>query len=104
MSMAQKLEVPTRLEQLNRVDQQILRLLNEGQLTLERIVGLVDADRHETLSAITRLIAGGYLKLVILEYPWGIEYELKAQAKMQLGPEAHQTFQRSAFGLVTSSR
>jgi hypothetical protein len=42
--MAQKLEVPTRLERLNRIDQRILLLLKDGQLPLEQVVALADVD------------------------------------------------------------
>ena len=84
--MAQKLEVPTRLERLNRIDQQILLLLKEGQVPLEQVVALTDADQSETLSTITRLIADGYLELVIVEYPWGIEFELVEAYNVRIQP------------------
>ncbi len=84
--MAQKLEVPTRLERLNRIDQQILLLLKEGQVPLEQVVALTDADQSETLSTITRLIADGYLELVIVEYPWGIEFELAEAYNVRIQP------------------
>ena len=41
---------------------------------------LTDAGRNETLSTITKLIADGYLELVILQYAWGIEFELQHNA------------------------
>jgi hypothetical protein len=82
MLMAQKLEVPTCLERLNRIGQQILLSLRDGQLPLEQVVALADVDQSEALSTITRLIENGYLELLILEYPWGIEFDLQAKGQV----------------------
>ncbi len=91
MLMAQKLEVPTRFERLNPLDQQILRLLKAGELQLEEVVALTDADQSEVLSAVTRLIADGCLELMIVEYPWGMEFELElngsARRRLDLGAQ-----------------
>ena len=66
MLIAQRLEVPTCLERLNRIGQQILLSLRDGQLPLEQVVALADVDQSEALSTITRLIENGYLELLIL--------------------------------------
>jgi len=102
--MTQQLEAPTRLERLNQVDQQILKLLKDGHLPLEQVVALVDGNRSEILSSISRLIGDGSLGLVILEYPWGIEFdlELKRQGEEQFSSEAHTMHERVDFSLVTS--
>jgi predicted transcriptional regulator len=65
------------VEQLGKLDQQILLSLKKAQLSIEEIVELVDADQSETVSAIRRLIANGYLQLVISSYPWGFEFALQ---------------------------
>jgi hypothetical protein len=80
--MAQKLEAPTHLENLSRVDQQILLLLQARRLPIDQVVALVDADQSETLSSAARLIADGHVQLVISEYPWGIELELQSNGSI----------------------
>jgi hypothetical protein len=106
MLTTQRLEVPTRLERLNRIDQQILLLLKEEQLPLEQVVALADVDQSEVLSAITRLIADGYLELMIVEYPWGIEFELElnGSARRRLDLGAQLAPGALGFSLVTSSQ
>jgi hypothetical protein len=64
--MAQELEPPTYREAYSSLGRQILLSLKDRQLPVEQVLELTDADRNETLSTITKLIADGYLELVIL--------------------------------------
>jgi len=75
--MAQKLESLIPVEQLGELDQKILLALKNAQLSIEELVELVDADQSETVSTIRRLIADGYLQLVISSYAWGFEFAVQ---------------------------
>ena len=79
--MAKTLEVPTDRRTLNGVEQRILGLWENGQLPMEQVLALANVDRGEALSSISRLIADGYVELVILQDSWGIEFELRRIAK-----------------------
>ena len=75
--MAETLEVSTFGYKLNKEDQQILHSLETGELVLEQVVSLADVEQSKALSSITRLIAVGYLRLVIIPHIWGVEFVLQ---------------------------
>jgi hypothetical protein len=57
--------------------ERILRLLDNGPVSLEDLTALYDLRQSEAMSSIARLVADGNAQLVILEYPWGIEFNLQ---------------------------
>ena len=77
MPMAQTLEVPMLGHELNMDDQRILHTLENGELPIEQVVALSDVEQSKTLSSVARLIAAGYLRLVIIAHLWGVEFVLR---------------------------
>jgi hypothetical protein len=77
MLMAETLEVSSFGYELSDEDQQILRSIRPGELEVEQVVEKADVERSKALLSIGSLIASGYLRLVIIAYPWGTEFLLE---------------------------
>jgi hypothetical protein len=76
--MAQVLQSPTQRDGLSGVDEEVLKLLESRPLSVEQVVvALTNVNQSEVLSSISRLIDDGYVELAILQYPWGVEFELQ---------------------------
>ncbi len=75
--MAQVVEVSRSGCKLSIEDEQILRTLEQGKLEIEEVVEQGNVERNKALSSITSLIAAGYLRLLVIAYPWGVQYLLE---------------------------
>ncbi len=84
--MAQMLEVSRSGYKLSIEDEQILRSLEQGKLEIEQVLEQADVERSKALSSITSLIEAGYLQLVIITYPWGVEFLLQ-HARRDYAPQ-----------------
>jgi predicted transcriptional regulator len=75
--LLQRLEGLTEAANITELDRLILQLLQNGSLSIEKIVGVVDAPQYEALASITKLIGKGLVKLMVSQYPWGVELSLQ---------------------------
>ena len=75
--MLQRLQSPKQAEGRNELDHRILRLLENGPIGTYELASLADVCPREALSSVTKLIAAGDVRLVVLQYPWGVEFSLQ---------------------------
>jgi len=75
--MAQILQTPAVIEKSSRLEVQILRLLEKGPLSIEELTAESEGSQSETISSISNLIRKGRARLLISQYPWGIEFSVQ---------------------------
>ena len=78
--MVQSLQEPVDGKKLTRMEQRILTLFENGRLSMEKALALTEDDQSRISSSISRLIGDGYVELVVLQYSWGVEFELRRLA------------------------
>ena len=57
--------------------ERIIRLTSRRRLSVEELVTALDFNESDTLSAVRELIHDGFLSLIVITYPWGVEFELQ---------------------------
>ncbi len=65
------------LGSLGNMEERIVRLVGKPRVSIENVMMAVDFDVSDILSAIRHLINSGYLYLVVVAYPWGVEFEFQ---------------------------
>jgi len=75
--MAQVLQRQTHTGGLSTLDEEVLKLLESRPLSVEQVAAMANMNQSDVVSSISRLIDDGYVKLTILQYPWGVEFELQ---------------------------
>lgn len=71
------LRVSRGLQSVCGIEEDVMSILKNEQLPIDQVLSQVEACEQEVVSAISRLIARGIVGLVLLQYPWGVEFELR---------------------------
>ena len=66
-----------RVDSLQSLREHIIRLAAKRRLSIEELITALDFNESDTLSAVGELIHDRSLYLVVITYPWGVEFELQ---------------------------
>ena len=74
--MLQSLE-SKRVQKARGSEGRLLGLLENGPVSIDELASLEGVCQDEAMASVGRLVAAGKVRLVVAQYPWGVEFSLE---------------------------